>query len=431
MKNFTRTNSNGHDPITNTAYVSKLNKIKVLNHIRNRQSLTRPEIAKEIGLSLPTVNRLVDSLIFQDGLVKEVGKGASTVGRPPKLIEFAGADHYVIGISIGNTYISGLLTDLNAQIITEHRISTTHNHSFNNITKRTAKLVNDLVERSGIEFDQVLGIGLAIGGVIDVHKNQISYSAGFDWKDKDIGSALGELIDKPIIFDNNARVMALGELWYGIGDRISNFVCILLGYRIGAAFIMDRSPFFGSQGMVGEFGHAPRDPHSNIECSCGNYGCMEVMGSGSGIARHAQEGLQNTNQESLLREMCDDLSNITAEKVAQAANQGDAYAIQVMDQAAYYIGVGIANLINLNNPRAVVFGGGLIKAGDKFLQKIQETARQRALKRLAKDVLFQKASLGQKSKEMGAVALILNEILNLNIVATPPTTQASKVSEPS
>ncbi len=162
---------NSDQPITDITYVSKINKIRILNRIRNSQPISRTEIAKEMGLSLPTVSRLVDSLIHNEKLVIEIGKSTANLGRPPKLVEFAGSNHYVIGLSIGNTYISGILADLNAQIISEHRIPTSANHGYQKLIRRTANLIEQLIALSEVDEQQVLGVGLAVGGLIDTRRN--------------------------------------------------------------------------------------------------------------------------------------------------------------------------------------------------------------------------------------------------------------------
>ncbi len=406
-----------HDhPITDITYVSKINKIKVLNLIRNKQAVSRTEIAKEMGLSLPTVSRLVDSLIQNEKLVQELGKMTSSLGRPPTLVKFAGENNFVIGLSIGNTYISGILADLNAQIIATHRIHTSANHGFKKLVRRTAGLIDKLIELSDVNEKQVFGVGIAIGGLIDVRRNLLAYSAAFNWEDKNIAGELEALVNKPVYFDHTARVMALGELWYGIGYKIKNFIYVLLGYGIGAALIMDSLPYYGTQGMTGEFGHITLEKDSQIQCTCGNFGCLEALASGYGIATLAQANLNQNKQSILYKRFSNDIPNLTVKEIAEAADQGDEFSKRILLEAANYIGIGVASLINLHNPQAIILGGGLTRIGDYFFDEIKKTAQKRSLHRLSRNVLIQPASLGDKSKVMGAVALILNEVLNLNIV---------------
>lgn len=405
-----------HESITNTTYVSKVNKVKILNMIRNNSGITRPEVAKLLGLSLPTVTRQVESLIHHEKLIREIGPGEVARGRPPKLLEFSGDNHYVVGLNIGYNYISGVLTDLNAQIHAQKKIVTRPSRGYRALIKTVANLVIDLIHSSNIEDGDVLGVGIAIGGLIDKQRNVIQYSAAFGWENKDLAHDLQALIQKPVHFDHTARVMALGELCYGIGSHIENFVCILWGYGIGAAFILDGKPFYGTRGMAGEFGHIPLEAHSKIQCRCGNYGCLESLASGWGIANAAKQSIHK-KRDSLLLSMCNqNLDRITAQMVAQAAAHGDEQCMQILKRACDYMGMGLATLINLQNPQAIILGGGIMQSEDLVLDWVKQAAHRYSLRNVNEGILIQSIRLGNQSKTMGAVALILNEVLNLNIL---------------
>ncbi len=408
------------ESITDTTFVSKINKIKILNAVRdNGGGTTRPEIARQLGLSLPTVTRLVESLIQHEKLIREKGSGEVERGRPPKLLEFSGDNHYVVGLSIGANRISGILTDLNARILTQKEIPARPARGYRALIRAVARLILDLIRDSGIGDADLLGVGIAIGGLIDKRRNVIQYSAAFDWEDKDLAGDLHELIHKPIRFDHTARVMALGELCYGIGRRIENFVCVLWGYGIGAAFIQEGKPFFGARGMAGEFGHIPVEPHGAVQCQCGNYGCLEALASGWGIANAAQAHLHK-EPRGLLVQLCEKKpERVTARLVAQAAAQGDEWCRQILDRACDYMGMGLATLINLQNPQAIILGGGIMRSENLVLDRVKQTTLQYSLRHLKEDILIQTVHLGDHGKTMGAVSLILNEVLNLNILQRP------------
>jgi predicted NBD/HSP70 family sugar kinase len=253
-----------------------------------------------------------------------------------------------------------------------------------------------------------------VAGLINRIKNIVEFSPDLHWSNADIISILSKRCKIPIIFDNVTRVMAWGELWYGIGERIKNFIVINLGYGIGAGIIVDGKPLYGPKGMAGEFGQITLDNKSKIQCDCGNYGCLEALASGHAIAEQAKRELKNGAQ-SLLNELCGRNYNaVTAEMVSRAANKGDALASRIFNQAAEYIGIGIAGLINLFTPKAVVLGGGVAQAGDLLFDKIKEVVGQRAIKTISKDVIITPATYGTNAAAMGAVALILNELLHLN-----------------
>jgi predicted NBD/HSP70 family sugar kinase len=166
--------------------------------------------------------------------------------------------------------------------------------------------------------------------------------------------------------------------------------------------------------MSGEFGHTTLEKESDVQCDCGNFGCLEALASGNAIAKFARLELEN-NRRSILADLCShDSSQITAEMVANAAKQGDPVAYNVFDRAMEYLGIGIANLINIFGPEAVVIGGGVAQAGDILFDKVRKTVSARSLKKIAKDIQIVPATFGKKASVMGAVSLIANDVFNLD-----------------
>jgi len=211
-------------------------------------------------------------------------------------------------------------------------------------------------------------------------------------------------------------VTAIGEYHYGIGNRFRDFICVNVGYGVGAGIIVDGAPFYGSHGVAGEFGHtvvAREDPRP---CNCGNHGCIEAIASGSGIARTARERIR-AGERSLLREACGgDLEGITAEMVAQASREGDALAVSVLREAVEVLGIGILNLVNLYDPEAIVLSGRVALAGDLVLGTIREILDSRAINPHKREIHVGLVAHGERAAVMGAIALILNEVLQLNLV---------------
>jgi glucokinase-like ROK family protein len=409
-------------PKGNALYINTLNKCQVLNLIRENQHISRADVAKMSGLSAPTVTRIVDSLIHEEGLISEIGAGKSSGGRKPTLLEFAGQENYVIGIDLGTSNIYGVLTNLNADIIAEVKRPTRVNEGFNKVVARTADIIKILSSHTRIKGKHIYGVGLAVAGLVNQQSKLIEFSPDFHWHKKDLLKALGKKCNLYMTFDNVTRVMALGELWYGVGKEIKNFICVNIGYGIGAGIIINGQPLYGEIGFAGEFGHVTMERSSPLKCECGNYGCLEALSSGHAIALQAQTGLPK--RESILNDMCDgDISSITAEMVADAAKAGDPYASEIFERAAEYIGIGIAGLINLFSPAAVIIGGGVSHAGDILFNQIREVVALRSLDRISHKVIIQPTAFGPKAAAMGAIALVLNEVLSLNLSQRTKATQ--------
>ncbi len=401
-------------PIGNSKYILRVNKKKILNLIYDNKSISRAEVTRLSGISAPTVSRIVDGFI-EEGLVEEIGAGQSTGGRRPIILRIAAADNYIIGIDLGTTNVYGVLADLNANIIYEEKQPTKLEEGFYKIMDQTSEIIDSLNRKIEEKKKRLCGIGLAVAGLINKDRNIVEFSPNFHWHDVDIIGVLGKRFSVPIYFDNVTRVMALGEMCYGTGKNYKNFILINIGYGIGAGIIVDGKPLLGAVGMAGEFGHITVDLNSKTQCDCGNFGCLEALASGRGIARAARNELER-GAKSIMVEMCGgDLNKISAEMVANAAKKGDILAWNVFSQAAEYIGLGISALINLFNPEAIFLGGGVTLAGECLFDNIRKTVNSRALNRSSRDVPLRPATFGLKAAAIGAVSLVMNKLLNLEL----------------
>jgi len=401
----------------NAKFISEINKVKVTNLIRDSDGISRAALAKKNGISAPTVSRIVETLI-REGLVTETGMGVSNGGRRPTLLKFSGVDNFIIGIDLGTTDIFGVLTDLNAKVIAEVKRPTRVEEGFSRIMERTSDLIDELRNHLGEKKGKVRGIGMAIAGLINRERDIVEFSPNFKWHSVDVRAALPQASEIPVVFDNVTRVMALGEMWYGAGRNYRNFIMVNVGFGIGAGIIVQGSPLYGLKGLAGEFGHIILEKDSDVQCGCGNFGCLEALSSGNAIAKAAQKELQG-GAVSILSEMCSgDPSRLTAEMVANAAKQGDSLAWTIFDRAAEYLGLGIAGVINLFNPEAVFIGGGVAQAGDILFNRVRKTVNARALSKTASDATILPASFGPRAAVMGAISLILSGVVNLGFEQT-------------
>jgi len=401
------------DPLGGARYINRLNKIKVLSLIRTTERLSRADIAKISGLSAPTVSRIIEDLLAE-GLVREIGEGISQGGRRPTLLKFSDNKNFIIGLDLGTTNIYGVLSDFDAKIIAEIRTPTGIEEGFARVMRRTSDVIGELIDEPSVKGKRIYGIGMAVAGLINRKRNIVEFSPDFHWHNVDVVEALSRVHHYPIIFDNVTRVMAMGERWFSLGKKYKNLICVNVGYGMGAGIIIDGKPLCGPLGMAGEFGHITLDKDSLVQCDCGNFGCLEALASGNAIAKSAIKRLRE-GERSLLLELCDgDISKVTAEMVANAAKQGDVLSWTVFERAMEYLGIGIAGLVNLFSPEAVVIGGGVAQAGDILFEKVRKTVNARSLNMITSNMLIKPATFGLKTAVMGAVSLVLSEVISLN-----------------
>jgi len=405
-----------HQPKGNAVFINRLNKIKVLGLIREYGTISRAKIVTESGLSAPTVTRIVNGLISEEKLVVSLGMGASNGGRPPILLKFNGKKNFVIGVDLGATTTRGVLSDFNGKFIEEIEFPTRLKDGFEEIMNDIAELILKLGNsKKKSSKSTIYGVGIAVAGLVDRKKNIIEYSPDFNWHNVDIVEALRGRIEYPIIFDNVTRLMALGDLCFGKGQRLRNFICVNVGYGIGSGIIVNGELLTGADGFAGEFGHITIDKDSDIQCNCMKYGCLEALASGKAIALTAQSRLAR-GQESLLNEMSGgDINRVTTKMVADAAKEGDELALNVFSRAMDYIGIGIANLVNLFNPELIVIGGGVSMAGDIFFDNIRQSVSRHVMQSTPRELPILPVAFGTNAALMGAFSLILNRILNLDL----------------
>ena len=399
-------------PKGNGEYIYYLNKVRVLNLIREKVQISRSDVVRRTGLSAPTVTRIVDSLINEDNLVEQIGIGESSGGRPPIILRFAGENHFVVGIDWGRTHIYVRLSNLNGKSLVEKDIAIESEDGFENDIARVKELIHSLLNESKIDKNKLRGIGVAAAGFVNVKTGIIEFSPNFNWHNVDICTPLRDEFNVLVIVDNVTRVMAQGELMYGIGSECKDFVFVSIGYGIGAGIIMQGKAFYGFDGITGEIGHnkAVLDRSENRLCTCGKYDCLESYSSGRGIAETAKNLIKYYPHSSL-----NDVSVLSAETVSMAAMKGDELGLKIMDEAAKLIGVAIASMANNFNPEMVVLGGKVMGHTDFFIKRVKAVFEKERIQQTARNIPLIRSGLGTEAAVKGAVSLILNEVLNLRI----------------
>jgi glucokinase-like ROK family protein len=408
---------NDGSPKGSAEYISRLNKIKILGLIREYGTISRADIVKITALSAPTVSRIVKGLIEEEKLLSVIGMGDSSGGRPPVILKFNGDTSYVIGIDLGATTTRGVLSDLNGNFVEEIDIPTRLSEGSKEIIEDVVVVIQKLANsKKKSVISRIFGVGIAVAGLVDLQNEVIVYSPDFNWHNIDLIGALRDKITYPVIFDNVTRLMALGGLRFGNAKKSKNFICVNVGYGIGSGVIVNGEMLTGRDGFAGEFGHITIDKESDILCSCGKYGCLEALASGKAIAITAQSRLARGQQSLLLELSGGDINKVTAKMVADAAKAGDELALNVFNKAIEYVGVGIADLVNLFNPEMIVIGGGVAMSGDIFFDTIKKVISKHILQASAKELQILPVAFGKNAALMGAFALVLNRILNLDMV---------------
>ena len=386
-----------------------LNKIKVLQLIRNEKEITRSEIIRKTGLSAPTVTRIVESLVRLN-LIQTDGIGSSIGGRPPQLIHFNSNENYVIGIDIGATFIRSALSNLAGEFVFEIQVPTNLKTGFDGVMAQVGGIIEKLCDRARQKSLTLWGIGIAVCGMVNKNSGIVEYSPIFGWKNVNIQKALSNYTRLNIALGNVPHLIALGELLFGVGKRYKSFICINLGYGIGSGIIIEGKLFGGADGIAGEIGHIVVDKRSPRKGLEGISGTLEALASGYGLADIAIERAKSDSESSLHALHSED---IDARKVFEASKKGDRLANEIIDEVAEYLSIGIDTLIKLFNTECIVLSGGLVQNGEMFFDKIRKMLKDYSMSAISRSVPVVMSEFGENAALMGSFSLILERILLL------------------
>lgn len=390
--------------------LATMNKKDVINIIRNEGPINKAQIAKNTDLSIPTIMKITDELI-EKGIIEVVGKGDSHGGKRPELLKFISDSYYIVGIDIGRTLIKVIVMDMSGSIICKNIIPTMETVPAENLITRLIEVLDKTIRESGVDSEWILGIGIGMPGLLDTKNGIITFSPDFHWENIDIVSGIRNRFDLPIFLENSNRVMAMGEYWFGKGKNSSNFICVNLGHGIGAAIVEQGELYRGTCGSSGELGHVTMEKNGPL-CECGNYGCLESLASGNAIAQNARQQILRGVKTEIANKVNGDLDEIDAKIVFDVAKEGDVVATQIVWAAIEYIGIGIANYINLLDPDLIILAGGLVNAGDILIEDIKRVIKVRQMRFAGQKVKIETAKLGENATAIGAATIVLKAFID-------------------
>ena len=380
--------------------VREANLSRTLNLIHQSGSISRAAIARATGLSATTVSLLVNVLL-ESGFVHESGTGESSGGRPPILLAFNYSIRYLLGLDMGATHLTAVLTNLAGEVAARRYqlFDVAHNPA------GTVAIILTLLEETLADAEKtradLLGIGVAVAAPLEGERHDRPSSIVLPaWEGFDLTGALRQALALPIYVENDANAGAIAEKWWGKGAEHNNMAYIKLGTGVGGGLITNGAIYRGDGGTAGEIGHIPIDLNGP-PCRCGKRGCLEsFVGAPALIARVTQMRQQANPEESSANPQ-------TIHTLIEAAHAGDVQCRMVLEQAGRYLGVGISNLLNLLNPSLIVLGGELAGAGDFFLEAVRDSVRERAMLKATQEAEITFSGLGDDAVAVGAATVVL------------------------
>ncbi len=379
--------------IATAATMRHINRSAILDLVREKEPISRSQLAHLLRLSLPTVMRIVEDLMEED-LVCLSGAREATRGRPRSLLNFNGSAYAVIGVDLGGTKMFGALADLSGNI--QHEIYLPHENGSASHVERLCELIEQLLNAPRPPEQRIRGIGIGAPGLTRSPEGTVIWAPSLNWRDLPLQQILIERFDLPVFVENDVNLAALGEWGFGAGRGASNLVCIAVGTGIGAGVMISGSLYRGYHQGAGEVGYLLPGVQF-LGRRYDQFGALESLASGTGIAERAHQLLAEEGRP-------EKAQGLTAEDVFNAARQGEAWATRIVAETADFLGLAVANIAALLDPEVVILGGGVSKSADLLIPLI--------LQRLEGVIPFMPrlvaSPLDRRAAVMGAIVLVLN-----------------------
>jgi glucokinase len=308
-------------------------------------------------------------------------------------------------VDLGGTKLLVGLVDSDGRVVAHRRAATPHGGP-EAVARAIADLSRAVREEAGAAGGAIAGVGVAAAGPTDHVRGVIYDPPNIEgWgRETPFGPLLARELGQTVHVENDANAAALGEVWVGAGRGVRDLVYITVSTGIGGGLILDGRLYRGANGTAGEIGHIIVEP-DGPQCHCGNRGCLEVLASGTAIARQAREAFAR-GEETSLRRFAARPEEISAESVAEAARGGDWLARDLYRRAGTRIGVVLGNLLALLNPKMIIVGGGVSKTGDLLFGPLRDAMGKRVYPRAAVGAAIVPAALGDDVGIVGAAALV-------------------------
>lgn len=364
--------------------------------LRDGQPRTRADLAAVTGQARSTIAARID-LLMSAGLIAPAGEASSTGGRPPATFAFNPSAKIVLAVDLGATHAHLAVTDLSSHVLVEREEAIAIADGPEAVLGWVIRCADELIAAIGRTHADLVSVGVGLPGPVEHSTGRpINPPIMPSWDDADVPTMLSRHFDAAVLVDNDVNIMALGEhrtAWPQVDDLL--FVKVATG--IGAGVISDGQLRRGARGAAGDIGHVATATGSQVQCRCGNTGCLEAVASGQAIA-------------AALREV--GLEAQTSADVVDLVRAGDLVASHAVRQAGRDIGSVLASCVSLLNPSMIVIGGVVADAGEHLLAGIREIVYQRSLPLATQDLRIVTSQTRRRAGVLGASAMAVDHVLS-------------------
>ena len=332
----------------------------IKKYIYRNSPISRVEIAQQLGLTTATITGMVNPMI-SSGLLRETTaptaetKGA---GRPRMLLEFIPEAYYVCGVDIGVYQTNYILTDICGNVIAA-RYTDQPLGEYRDTMEQLAHQITDFLSGAGIPSDKILGVGICLPGMIDGSADKIYDIFHEGWTEHNLSAELKQRLGLRVEVENNVRARAISADLFDRIVKAEPFAYFFVSFGVACQMIIDGKVLYGQSAAAGEIGHTVVQRNGPVCPTCGNRGCLEALTGERAILKQCRD-IMATDTPTVLKELCRDAGQLTMDQVLEAQEQGDKAVSHVIGDAIEYLGIALANTINLISPRSVVLEGRIL-----------------------------------------------------------------------
>ncbi|WP_045517093.1 ROK family transcriptional regulator [Neobacillus niacini] len=396
---------------SNADHMKQLNRSVVLNVIRNFGPISKVDLAERTKLTFATISNIINEL-YHSNLIIEDGYGESNGGRKPVLYGLNPNAYFVIGVELGVSQVSAIITNLEAIVVTEYSLNTHFSRKSELVIQQIFDVIDEVIRISGIDYEKIVGIGISCPGPLDLEAGIVMKPPNLvGWENIYLRDLVRDRYNLPTFLEKDANAAALGEKWFGSAKGKENVIFVLADEGIGGGVIYQNRIYRGFNYGGGDIGHGTIDIDGPL-CNCGNYGCLEALASGLAIVRRVKEEIRRGVKSKLVDIYESTEEDLTLEIIIESANGGDVLAKNILDEAGRYLGIGTATLINFFNPEVIIIGGSVVNDYDPILKTIEEISCKRAFPYYTKGIKVEKSMLGKRAGLIGAASLVLQSFFD-------------------
>ena len=308
-----------------------------------------------------------------------------------------GSHKLIFAADLGGTHLRAATVDECGKIHFRSKQNTPQGSDPKEIVGAVVNTVRDI----GAAAKELTAVSLVVPGTVNVQEGIVVKAPNLPCLDGfPLAAALTDELGLPAILENDANAAAVGEMWQGAARGCRTIICVTLGTGVGGGIILDGELWRGVDGAAAEIGHMCVDPFGGVACTCGSRGCLEVFASATAIVRMTREASPRY-PDSVLHAS----NSLTAKSIFAAGVKGDELALEIFRRMGVYLGIGLANLINILNPEMIVIAGGVVNGWDLFAKHMMQQVEERAFPLLAARVKIERAKCGDDAGLLGAARL--------------------------